>query len=121
MSTEQTNAIAEGSQELSNINMPSPQPEKASTATESGEEKSSVPEEKDGSEMTAAAALTSLVVSVSPTEQQANDEDAEDDEEDKEFSIPQRYTKSGRKRAVSFVLKVSFSVLLAYFYLKVLN
>jgi hypothetical protein len=41
-----------------------------------------------------------------------NETDEEDEEhdasEDREFLIPQRFTKSGRKRAVPFPLKVSF-------------
>ena len=46
----------------------------------------------------AAAVLTNLGIS-------APQEKAEEQEDD-DFEIPQRYTKSGRKRAVSFPLKV---------------
>jgi len=70
------------------------------------------------SELDAAAALTSLVSArCLPAEdgkkEDANDEadikqdDIEDAEDGKVIEIPQRYTKSGRKRAVSFPLKVS--------------
>ena len=45
----------------------------------------------------AAAVLTNLGISA-PQEKV--------EEEDDDFEIPQRYTKSGRKRAVSFPLKV---------------
>ena len=47
----------------------------------------------------AAAVLTNLGIS-SPQQEKAADEEEDD------FEIPQRYTKSGRKRAVSFPLKV---------------
>ena len=36
-----------------------------------------------------------------------DDEEDEEENDDGSFKIPQRYTKSGRKRAVSFPLKVS--------------
>jgi hypothetical protein len=76
---------------------------------------------KSTNELTAAAALTSLVVcsgnrgavqAVALAATEADDEeetDHDDDEEgddDKAFLIPQRFTKSGRKRAVPFPLKV---------------
>jgi hypothetical protein len=64
-------------------------------------------------ELTAAVALTSLV----GTECSTGSSDYKDsglnvkvgdaEEEETEISIPQRFTKSGRKRAVSFPLKVS--------------
>jgi hypothetical protein len=68
---------------------------------------------EDCCEMTAAAALTSLVDSPRPSpkagtdEEDGEDEDDDDDDEERAFSLPQRYTRSGRKRAVSFPLKVS--------------
>jgi hypothetical protein len=63
---------------------------------------------KDGSEMAAVAALTILVGSPasSPVDET---ESIQDEEEEKEFEIPQRLTKSGRKRAVPFTLKVRTS------------
>lgn len=66
----------------------------------------------DKCEMTAAAALTSLVRSPPMSGQEDNDDHEydddvdEDDIDEKNFTIPQRFTKSGRKRAVSFVLKL---------------
>jgi hypothetical protein len=63
---------------------------------------------KDGSEMTAAAALTSLVSSPSPPLDET-ERDQEEEAKEKEFTIPQRLTKSGRKRAVPFTLKVRTS------------
>lgn len=64
---------------------------------------------KDG-ELTAAAALTSLVGKTDTAEDDENDEEEAEagEEEDKEFEIPQRFTRSGRKRATPFPLKVSF-------------
>jgi hypothetical protein len=56
--------------------------------------------ENQESEEAAATALTSLGASA-PTKPD------DDDEDGKAFSIPQRFTKSGRKRAVPFALKVS--------------
>lgn len=61
----------------------------------------------EGQELTAAAALTSL--------NNNNDSDASEDEEEEEdapaddvnFKIPLRLTKSGRRRATPFPLKVS--------------
>jgi hypothetical protein len=53
-----------------------------------------------GSEMTAVSALTTLVGSPASSPV---------DEEEKEFEIPQKLTKSGRKRAVPFTLKVRIS------------
>ena len=81
--------------------------------------------EKNSEEMDAAAALTSLVAPVpiqEVTEQQQPTTGATVDKEetiDKDFVIPQRFTKSGRKRAVPFPLKVglSFAVLLNWHYL----
>lgn len=81
-------------------------------------------DDEDSGELSAAAALTSLVsapVVVNPgaaaieeKEENEQDDDDKDDDEDededvpegKELHIPQRYTKSGRKRAVSFPLKL---------------
>jgi hypothetical protein len=57
--------------------------------------------ESQESEEAAATALTSLGAS-------APKPDEDEDEDGKAFSIPQRFTKSGRKRAVPFALKVSF-------------
>lgn len=89
--------------------------------TESGDTTTIENQEDHGSELTAAAALTSLVVSqrrpalTSATHEEEDDEEDDDDEEeeegdyrrgDMELEIPQRFTKSGRKRAVSFPLKV---------------
>jgi hypothetical protein len=61
-----------------------------------------------GSEMTAVSALTTLVGSSasSPIDET---ESIQDEEEEKEFEIPQKLTKSGRKRAVPFTLKVRIS------------
>jgi hypothetical protein len=63
---------------------------------------------KDGSEMTAVSALTTLVGSPasSPVDET---ESIQEEEEEKEFEIPQKLTKSGRKRAVPFTLKVRTS------------
>lgn len=55
--------------------------------------------EKEG-EMDAAAALTSLVGAEDPA-----DEEAEEGE-DEDFVIPQRFTRSGRRRATPFPVKV---------------
>lgn len=56
-------------------------------------------------EITAAVALTSLVASeASHTHDRSTDTKSQPEEED--LQIPQRFTKSGRKRAVSFPLKV---------------
>jgi hypothetical protein len=65
---------------------------------------------KGGSEMTAAAALTILVGNPDsyPVDETEVIQD-EEEEEEKEFEIPQRLTKSGRKRAVPFTLKVRTS------------
>ncbi len=76
-------------------------------------ENESKPQEEGGCELTAAAALTSFVSStIEPTkdaEEHDDEEEADDGEDnasDTDFNIPQRYTRSGRKRAVSFPLKV---------------
>ena len=61
------------------------------------------PEEKQ-SKLTAAAALAGLVDSPSPQPEAQ----PEQKKQEAEFRIPQRFTRSGRKRAVSFPLKVSF-------------
>lgn len=68
---------------------------------------------KDGNELTAAAALTSLVGAAALREdskKEYEDKDEEDEEEEEgdtlDFEIPQRFTKSGRKRAVPFPLKL---------------
>jgi hypothetical protein len=63
---------------------------------------------KGDSEMTAIAALSILVGSPasSPVEET---EGMQDEEEEKKFEIPQKLTKSGRKRAVPFTLKVRTS------------
>jgi hypothetical protein len=58
------------------------------------------------SEEAAATALTSLVSAAKRT----NEDD--DSEEHGEFEIPQRFTKSGRKRAVPFPMKVRLLVVL---------
>lgn len=63
-------------------------------------------ETKDGSEMTAAAAILGLVTS-SSTNPPPVEEGESEHEEDEHLVIPQRFTKSGRKRAVPFPLKVS--------------
>jgi hypothetical protein len=39
-----------------------------------------------------------------------NESETSFDVEEEEFEIPQRFTKSGRKRAVSFPLKVRYTV-----------
>jgi hypothetical protein len=77
-------------------------------------------EEKDvkeqDDESKAAVALTSLVDTSLPIEASTsgNDEERMDDEEEEEeecderdFEIPQRFTRSGRRRATPFPLKVS--------------
>jgi hypothetical protein len=51
-----------------------------------------------------ASALTTLVDVASGKVEE------EDEEEDEDFEIPQRFTKSGRKRAVPFPLKVRLHV-----------
>lgn len=68
---------------------------------------------EDDSELSAAAALTSLVsmrpfTAVLREADGENDDQDEEEVSDKELNIPQRYTKSGRKRAVSFPLKVGW-------------
>ena len=60
--------------------------------------------EAEGSEETAASVLTSLGAAA-PRLDEEGDED--DEEEQGDFEIPQRFTKSGRKRAIPFPLKVS--------------
>ncbi len=85
-----------------------------SEKVQASELEKSKPEEEGACELTAAAALTSLVSSATePTkdaEEHDDDEeeadDGEDNASDTDFNIPQRYTRSGRKRAVSFPLKV---------------
>lgn len=62
--------------------------------------------EKNGSEMTAAAALAGLVGSPNHVSEDDDLDDEEPQVDSKGFTIPQRFTKSGRKRAVSFVLKL---------------
>jgi hypothetical protein len=67
---------------------------------------------KGGSEMTAAAALTILVRNPDSSPVDVDETEIiqdEEEEEEKEFEIPQRLTKSGRKRAVPFTLKVRTS------------
>jgi hypothetical protein len=54
----------------------------------------------EDSEEAAASALTALGSS-------ARKEEEDDDDDEMDFEIPQRFTKSGRKRAVPFSLKVS--------------
>lgn len=73
-------------------------------------------DDDDGSKLSAAAALTSLVqaASLKTTSERAaalathdeDDEGDEDAEDGKDFEIPQRFTKSGRKRAVPFPIKL---------------
>jgi hypothetical protein len=67
-------------------------------------------EEDDAScELTAAVALTSLVGSESRDSREgeaSEDSKASKVDQEMELHIPQRFTKSGRKRAVSFPLKV---------------
>jgi hypothetical protein len=69
-------------------------------------------EEDDAScELTAAVALTSLVGSESRDTREGEAQASESNktskaDQDMELHIPQRFTKSGRKRAVSFPLKV---------------
>jgi hypothetical protein len=63
-------------------------------------------------ELTAAVALTSLVSSESSTHRggseakELSENHASKGDQEMELDIPQRFTKSGRKRAVSFPLKV---------------
>jgi hypothetical protein len=68
-------------------------------------------------ELTAAVALTSLVSSESRDTREDNEgkeasesRSSKGDQEMEELHIPQRFTKSGRKRAVSFPLKVRLRV-----------
>jgi hypothetical protein len=64
---------------------------------------------KSDSEMAAVAALSILVGS--PASSPVDDKGGtQDEEEEKEFEIPQRLTKTGRKRAVPFTLKVRTSL-----------
>jgi hypothetical protein len=58
---------------------------------------------KDGSEMTTTLVDSSASSPLDETESIQNEE------EEKEFEIPQKLTKSGRKRAVPFTLKVRTS------------
>jgi hypothetical protein len=67
--------------------------------------------EEPAGELTAASALTSLVnVTGKGSDEEEETTEHEDDEAtveaDKPFIIPQKFTKSGRKRAVPFPLKV---------------
>lgn len=63
--------------------------------------------ENDGSKMTAVAALACLAKS-SPVQGKVYFDNAgEADDESDDFRIPQKFTKSGRKRAIPFPLKVS--------------
>lgn len=62
-----------------------------------------VAKKSDGSELTAVAALTGLAISP-PVSEVASETKPK---KEKKFTIPQRFTKSGRKRAVPFTLKVS--------------
>lgn len=89
----------------------SPKDEKEENAGEKEASDKEKTEKKDkGSEQEAAAALTSLVGG-SPTHEDEDEDEEEHQEEGdgeaKDFKIPQRFTKSGRKRAVPFPLKVS--------------
>jgi hypothetical protein len=65
---------------------------------------------KSDSEMKAIAALSILVGSPasSPVDETERKQE-EDEDEEKKFEIPQKLTKSGRKRAVPFTLKVRTS------------
>lgn len=77
-----------------------------------------------GKELTAATALTSLVTSTIITGEPEEQDDASVDDgdanaHDADFDIPQRYTRSGRRRAVSFPLKVR--VVLVFFIYMLLN
>jgi HSF-type DNA-binding len=60
-------------------------------------------EETQASEFTAASALACLAINREDPVETRNDHD---DDGDEDFSIPQRFTKSGRKRAVPFTMKV---------------
>jgi hypothetical protein len=60
-------------------------------------------EESQASEFTAASALACLAIDREDNGETRNDHD---DDCDEDFSIPQRFTKSGRKRAVPFTIKV---------------
>ena len=77
--------------------------EKAATMKIAAEAK----EPAEESKLTAAAVLAGLVESPPPAKAAEEDQDETHSEE---FHIPQRYTRSGRKRAVSFPLKVSDAI-----------
>jgi hypothetical protein len=67
---------------------------------------------KSASEMTAVAALSILggsLPSSSVDSKEKSQDEEEEKEKEKEFKIPQRLTKTGRKRAVPFTLKVRTS------------
>jgi hypothetical protein len=64
---------------------------------------------KSDSEMTAVAALSILVGSLPSSVDGKERGQDEEEEKEKEFKIPQRLTKTGRKRAVPFTLKVRTS------------
>lgn len=64
-------------------------------------------EESQASEFTAASALACLAID---REEYGETTNHHDDDGDEDFSIPQRFTKSGRKRAVPFTIKVRCGV-----------
>ena len=64
-----------------------------------------IPSDEISSRMKSATASTSRVASVP-----SKSDGKEEKEEDEDFVIPQRFTRSGRKRAVSFPLKVRKSL-----------
>jgi hypothetical protein len=77
--------------------------------TEHEDESSNRGDEDDEPELSAAAALTSLVTQTKSREVQDSSEREEDEDcegKHETFEIPERFTKSGRKRAVSFPLKL---------------
>mmetsp|Transcript_9804 Transcript_9804/g.15062 ORF Transcript_9804/g.15062 Transcript_9804/m.15062 type:complete len:396 (-) Transcript_9804:144-1331(-) len=61
---------------------------------------------ENGSELTAASALTSLVNSGPPGLEDLKGDDNDLDEDRGDFKIPERFTMNGRKKAVSFPLKL---------------
>jgi hypothetical protein len=72
-------------------------------------ESESEDEEQTESDRKAAAALTSFVASSATASSTKSDQQTPHEASEKEFKIPLRFTKSGRKRAVPFPIKVCYS------------
>lgn len=61
---------------------------------------------QEDEELTAASALACLARDREPERVGEEPEQNQEEDDDDSFIVPQRFTKSGRKRAVPFVIKV---------------